>query len=60
MDTLHSKFVRIPRLPMPSKIGMFYVRIALPGENCNLLALGHWWGGMKIPITAVMRVTVME
>jgi hypothetical protein len=39
---------------------MFYVRIALLGENCNLLALGHWWGGMKIPITAVIRVTVME
>ena len=54
MDTLHSKFVRILRLPM------FYVRIALLGENCNLLALGHWWGSMKIPITAVMRVTVME
>ena len=34
---------------MPSKIGMFYVRIALLGENCNLLAFGHWWGRHEDP-----------
>ena len=28
---------------------MFYVRIALLGENCDLLALGHWWGRHEDP-----------
>jgi hypothetical protein len=28
---------------------MFYVRIALLEENCNLLALGHWWGRHEDP-----------